>query len=709
MNKFPSIPKKSWMAGAGLLVGICCVAYFPFLQNLFIWDDDKYLTANPYLTDVDGLKKFWFDLQAMPQYYPMVFTSFWIEHQIWALDPLGYHVDNIIIHCVNTLILWRILSFLNIKGSWLAAALFAIHPVQVESVAWITERKNLLSGFFYFLSLYFFLRFYSPDQPTNANGDQNEKRSWAFYGFSLIFFICALWSKTIACTLPAVILLIFWWKQNCIRRFLILTVVPYFTIGLGFAFLTIWLEKFNVGAIGQDWEFSFWDRFLIAGRALWFYMGKLVWPFPIIFTYPRWTIDDSVWWQYIYPLTFILFIFALWVLRKKLGRGPLTAILFFAGSLFPALGFFSVYPMRYSFVADHFQYIACIGIITIFTSGVDKLMDGRAHPTRFIVLTGLLIFLGNLTWNLGPVYKDTYSLWKDTIKKNPGAWMAHNNFANILEKNGESEKAISHYRTAIKVEPDIALPHVNLGNTLAKQGKLEEAIFHYQTAIKIEPGYFGAENNLGDTLVKKGEIDKAIFHYKAAIRMKPDYALAHYNLGIALTKNGEVEQAISHYRTAVKAKSDFASAYNNLANSLANQGKLDEAINHYRTAIRLKSNYFESYFNLGNALAKKGELDEAIVRYRTAIKIKPDEASAPNNLGIALAKKGKLEEAMLYFRAAIRIKADFAQAHNNLGGALLMKRKAKEAILHIRAAIKSRPDYVDALKNLKIAQHQLEN
>jgi hypothetical protein len=208
MIKTPLFSKDSWVVGAGLLVIICSVIYFPFIQNHFIWDDDKYLTDNPYLNDIDGLKKFWFDLGAMPQYYPLVFTSFWIEHQIWGLDPLGYHVDNVIIHCMNAIILWRILAFLGIKGSWLAAVLFAIHPVQVESVAWVTERKNLLSGFFYLLSLYFFLRFYNPTPNTKTNA--NEKESWTLYGFSLFFFICALWSKTVAGTLPVAILLIYW-------------------------------------------------------------------------------------------------------------------------------------------------------------------------------------------------------------------------------------------------------------------------------------------------------------------------------------------------------------------------------------------------------------------------------------------------------------------------------------------------------------------
>jgi len=418
--------KTPGMAGAGLLF-MCCVVFFPFLENFFIWDDDNYLTKNLLLNDIDGLKRIWLDLLATPQYYPLVFTSFWIEHKFWALDPLGYHVDNVILHCINTVLLWRILSFLRVKGSWLAAAIFAIHPVQVESVAWITERKNLLSGFFSFLSLYFFLKFYNPDKPLNFNEDQNGERPWSIYGVSLFFFICALWSKTVASTLPAVILLIHWWKQNCIRKKIFLMMIPYFTLGFVFSIITIQLEKFRVGAIGPEWDFSFLDRLLIAGRVLWFYIGKLVWPNPIIFIYPRWSIDDSIWWQYIYPVTFLFLIFLLWRWRKNIGRGPLTAILFFAGSLFPALGFFNVYPMRYSFVADHFQYLSCIGIIVIFSSGVDKITGDKKSLASFILLAALLTTLGKLTWNQGPVYKNELSLWKDTIKKNPKAWMAHNN------------------------------------------------------------------------------------------------------------------------------------------------------------------------------------------------------------------------------------------------------------------------------------------
>ena len=555
--------KTPWMAGTGLLF-ICCVVFFPLLENFFIWDDDSYLTKNLLLNDIDGLKRIWLELGATPQYYPLVFTSFWIEHKFWALDPLGYHLDNIIIHCINAVLLWRILYFLGVKGSWLAAAIFVIHPVQVESVGWITERKNLLSGFFSFLSLYFFLKFYNPDKPHNFNEDQNEERPWSIYGVSLFFFICALWSKSVASTLPAVILLIHWWKQNSIRKKIFLMMIPYFTLGFVFSIITIQLEKFRVGAIGPEWDFSFLDRLLIAGRALWFYIGKLVWPNPIIFIYPRWSIDDSIWWQYIYPVTFLFLIFLLWHWRGSIGRGPLTAILFFAGSLFPALGFFNVYPMRYSFVADHFQYLSGIGIIVIFSSGVDKITGDKKSLASFILLAALLITLGKLSWNQGPVYKNELSLWKDTIKKNPKAWMAHNNLGVALVAEGKNEEAISHYKMAIKFKPDYTEAHSNLGIALTNKGNTSEAISQLKKAIELNPDYFDAHYNLGNALLRKGNTSEAILYYKKAIELKPDYAQAYNNLGFALMNKGNTSEGISQFEKAIELKPDYAKAHDNL-------------------------------------------------------------------------------------------------------------------------------------------------
>jgi tetratricopeptide (TPR) repeat protein len=635
MNKVFLFFKTNWLTSAGLLIALLLTAYFPVFQYGFIWDDDAHLTDNPLIIDFEGLKRLWLDVRSRQQYYPLISTSFWVEYQFWGLDPLGYHIDNVLLHALNSIVLWRILVFLGVPAAWLVAAVFALHPVHVESVAWITERKNLLSGFFYLLSLYTFLRFYFPGQSVFSNEDPVKNRSGLLYGLSLFFFFCALSGKTVTCTLPAAVLLLFWWKQNRIHSKIIWLMVPYFVIGLGFATLTIGLEKSLAGAFGPEWDYSFWDRFLIAGRALWFYIGKLIWPYPLIFIYPMWNIDDSVWWQYLYPLTFLLFILILWALRKKIGRGPLTAILFFAGSVLPALGFFNIYFMRYSLVADHFNYLASIGILLIAVAGGARLM-GKSLPVFAILL---LLGLGQLTWKQTSIYKNNFTLWSDTVQKNPHAWIAHNNLGIALVAEGKIEEAISHYKMTIKLNPDHAKAHNNLGAALAAEGKNEEAISHYKMAIKIKPNHAEAYYNLGIALVAEGKNEEAISHYKMAIKLKPDYVDAHHNLGGALVAEGKNEEAISRYKMAIKIKPDHALAHYNLGNTLRREGRISEAISHYKIAIKLKPDFTLAYNNLGSALVAEGKNEEAISHYKMAIKIKPDYAGAYINLSSAYLNK----------------------------------------------------------------------
>ncbi|MBT6247567.1 MAG: tetratricopeptide repeat protein [Nitrospina sp.] len=529
----------SWIVGAGLLTLLLFTVYFPVLEYGFIWDDDRHLTDNPFVINPDGLKPLWLDVRSTQQYYPLISTSFWMEHRLWGLNPLGYHIDNVLLHTMNTIVLWRILVFLGIPAAWLVSAVFALHPVHVESVAWITERKNLLSGFFYLLSLYTFLRFYFSGQSVDSS--ENPKRSGLLYGLSLFFFICALFGKSVTCTLPAVILLLIWWKQNHIDLKTIRLMVPYFMIGLGLATLTIWLEKVNAGALGPEWNYSFWDRFIIAGQALWFYIGKLIWPSPIIFIYPMWSIDDSVWWQYLYPLTFLFFILVLWALRKNIGRGPLTAVLFFAGSVLPALGFFNIYFMRFSLVSDHFQYLPSIGILLIAIVGVARLA-GKSLPLFAILL---LLGLGHLSSKQISIYKNDFTLWSDTVQKNPNAWMAHYNLANVFINEQKVEEALIHYREAIRIKPDFPRASYNLANTLLAQSKTQEAIIQYEISIRTKPDFVDAYNNLGVALLSEGNTEEAIIQFEKALELKPDYADAQNNLKVA-TRRGASSRDILH-------------------------------------------------------------------------------------------------------------------------------------------------------------------
>jgi hypothetical protein len=305
---------------------VVTVAYLPALRAGWVWDDDYYVTNNPTLNSLEGLKRIWFEIGAVPQYYPLVHTSFWVEHRVWGLRPLGYHLDNVLLHAVAAVLLWRVLVLLEVPGAWVAAALLAVHPLHVESVAWVTERKNVLSGVLYLSAGLVYLRF-ALRKPTAL--------SWDMYLLSLLLFIGALWSKTVTCSLPAAILLVIWWKRGRITLKDVTPLIPFFIIGIGAALLTGWMEKHVVGAQGPEWQINFGQRCIIAGRALWFYLGRLIFPWPLMFIYPRWEVRASDWALYVFPVSAMAVLIGLILARKRIGRGPAIAALVFAGTLFP--------------------------------------------------------------------------------------------------------------------------------------------------------------------------------------------------------------------------------------------------------------------------------------------------------------------------------------------------------------------------------------
>jgi len=301
-----------------ILLFLVVIAYIPACQGDFIWDDNRYVSENPVLWRQGGLRDIWFHPTATIQYYPLVFTSFWLEYRVWGLFPGGYHGVNIILHGLNAGLLWLLLRRLQIPFPWLAAAIFALHPVHVESVAWITERKNVLSGFFYLIAFLAYLRFSPPEEPIPERG------RWGWYAVALFAFAAALFSKTVTCSLPAVLVLVYWWKRSWPTRREIFALLPMFALGLVLAMHTSKMEREWVGAAGEDWNFTPVERCLIAGRALWFYVGKLLWPYPLIFNYERWHIDAQQPWQYLYPLGILV---VLGILAWPLTRLPLPKVL----------------------------------------------------------------------------------------------------------------------------------------------------------------------------------------------------------------------------------------------------------------------------------------------------------------------------------------------------------------------------------------------
>jgi len=545
----PSGQTARWLGPVAVLILLTFAAYFPALSCAFIWDDDAYVLNNQQLRTFKGLQNIWFDVHATPQYYPLVHTSFWIEYQLWQLRPGGYHLTNILLHGLSAALLWRILRFLNIPAAWFAAALFAVHPMHVESVAWITERKNVLSAFFYLASAGFYLRW--------ALSGEEEKRNHRFYIFAFFLFIAALLSKTVTATLPAVLLVILWWKKDKFRIADALPLIPFFAVGVFMGLLTAWLERTHVGAEGAQWDSSFLERILIASRAVCFYAIKLIFPSPLIFIYPRWIIRSSDLVQYIPLGTVAVSLGGLWLLRKRITLAPLLAVLMYMGSLFPALGFFNVYPMRYSFVADHFAYIASIPLLALAAAWSSFLFRRffPRRPTLPLALGGLVLaLLGTFTFARCPAYQNQESLWKDTIDKNPSAWMAYNNLGLVYNSQNKFDLAIECYQKTIQLKPDHAEAHNNWATVLLNQEKFEEAKTLFDKAIQLKPDYAAAWNNLGSLYGRQGDYLRAIECITKALELKPDFAAAHYGLANTYRLMNDLLPARSHFEAALQYK-----------------------------------------------------------------------------------------------------------------------------------------------------------
>ena len=548
------LSKRRSLAGAVFIILFVAACYYPAMQNGYIWDDDSYVTQNVTLRSAHGLYRMWFELRAIPQYYPLVHTMYWLEYHIWGLNPFGYHLVNIFLHAVNALLLWYLLRKLSVPGSWLAAALFALHPVHVESVAWITERKNVLSAFFYFLSLIAYIRAAGLAQPISVSGVAKETNYFRFYLLSLLLFIAALLSKTVTCSLPAVILLITWWKRGRLTAQDITPLAPFFIIGAGLGLQTAWLEEYGVGAQGDEFSYSIAERFQIAGRAFWFYLEKLFLPWPLAFFYQRWVVGVQVWWQYIFPASAIAGLASLVLLHKKIGRGAATAMLFFAGTLFPALGFFNVLPMRFSFVADHFQYLASIGPLVLFAAALQwsfSKSPARLKAIEAVIVSAVLIILGALTWQQSKIYKNEETLWLDTLVKNPSSWVAHMNLGKAVFDQGRTDEAIQCFQDALYIKPDIPMTLCNLGAALIKKGDYEQALLHLKEAVRLYPDYAEAYFNLGAAAALTHKENEAVEYFMQSLKLRPESFKTYYTLGQVFSRQNKLEGAAYCYSQAL--------------------------------------------------------------------------------------------------------------------------------------------------------------
>ena len=593
------------------IVALVLVAYLPALQAGYIWDDDAYLTANPHVQSPDGLVRIWVPGNT-PQYYPLVFTGFWIEHALWGLEPVGYHLVNILLHAVNALLVWRVMRRLGLRGAWLIGAVFAVHPMEVESVAWITERKNVLSACFYLMAGLAYFRFEDHRRagpggpgglggPGGSGGPGEAGDGWGWYGAALLMYVAALLSKSVTCSLPAALILVMVYLRRPLSWRRLGPLVPMFAIGVLAAANTILMERLSVGASGPEWDHSIPDRVLIASRALLFYPAKLLWPHPLMFVYPRWTVDAGdvlSWWRSLVVLAVIAGISVAWVRGR---RGPAVALAFYAGTVFPALGLINVYPHRFSFVADHFQYLAGRGLIALAVAGPVWLVPLRRGARTALATVGLVV-LAVVSHRQARIYRDAETVWTDTLAKNPDSWMPHTHMAVIrlrqlgaIDRIAEPDRWMSvlaearrHAERAVALKPDDPQVLGKLSEALRLEGRHDEAFEYQSEAVR---------------LLEKRRAGQARWPGREAEEF---VKLARLHL-----LRGERGRAETAYRRAVETAPGLLPARSELAGLLQEEGRVEEAVEQLRTLLSLQPQHFGALLAMGQLAEQRGDLAAA--------------------------------------------------------------------------------------------------
>ena len=616
------------MFGYALLICATLIAYWPALRGDLLWDDNMHVTRVD-LQSLHGLWRIWFDLGATQQYYPLLHSAFWLEHRFWGDAVLGYHLTNVLLHALSACLVVAIVRRLSLPGPWLAGFLFALHPVCVEAVAWISVQKSTLSGAFCLASLLLYLNF----DRTRRNG---------LYIGALALFILALLCKTVTATLPAAILVILWWQRGRIAwKRDVLPLAPWFGVGIPAGLFTAWVERTPglIGAQGSEYALNWVERALLAGRASWFYAGKAIFPVNLMFVYPRWKIDAGNAAQYLFPLGLALAVgLCIWLAFIRARRGPLAACAIFLGTLFPALGFLNVYPFVYSYVADHFEYLALLAILVPAAGLLARLREkvarqGVAGPALFAAVP-LVLAIG--TWRQSGDYADYETLFRRTLQRNRGSAFVHSNLGVILMSSSREQEAAGEFQKAVQLSPASAEYRVNHGLALAQlPGKLTDAMEEYREALRLDPNYPAAHLNLGLALTSMpGRLPEAIAEYRQAVaeyREEEQGASnaweAHFNLGLAYGQiPGREAEAVAEFQQALRIKPDAAMTHFHLGNTFHKMGRLQDAIGEYQEAERIDPSVAEVHYELAYALAQEpGRVPEAVEECRKMLLLKPGD------------------------------------------------------------------------------------
>ncbi|HEY1685407.1 MAG TPA: tetratricopeptide repeat protein [Tepidisphaeraceae bacterium] len=676
-----------------VLVILTLWAFSPCILGGYIWDDNHY-PLNPVVQKGnDGLYDIWFNPSrpaedgaplhfVTPQYYPMTYTTYWLVYMARGIDPMTDHAINMLLQAGAALLVWEILRRLKVPGAWVAAAIFAIHPLQTESVAWLTERKNVLAGVFYFASILTYLQFLRIEKedarPTAAD--------FEWYGLALLLFICGLLSKSVVCSLPIVMAIILWWKHRLHSRNIAL-LFPFVILGLAMSMVTSWFEVHIVGASGPEWDHTWVQKIFIASHAIWFYAVKLLVPANLSFIYRKWALDSSQW---IFVAATLIVLAILIAIMRKTGRGVLAAVLIYLVTLVPAMGFFPVYPMRYSYVADHFQYFSGIALIVLAVAIVAHLLRHLGNQRRNVGLVLAILVIGIFaigSWSRAHVFANSEALWTDVINKNPEAWLAYEGRSGVL---------------AEEAQMDLTDSDVTEGKTSAERAA-RQAIEDAQNALRLHPNLEATYDNWGQALMALNEPANALEKFQKAESINPKAANVHNNSAVALTKLNRTTEAENEYRQgiALPATPEFREVMRmNLGHLLMADGA---AATREEQAAKTPTDKDKARKRLAAAYIEAGE------QFQAATHDNPDDATAWYQLGLVLMRMNKDRPAFDAMEQAVQLDPQFADAHSQLGALYDLAGQYAQAGQEYLKVLTLQHDNADAYANMGLLAMKLKH
>lgn len=589
---------RTLLLATSLLLAVVAV-YWPAFQSGYVWDDRELLVQNPHVTQPGGIAEIWTSA-AGPDFFPLTLTAAWLEYRAWGDWPAGFHAVNIALHALGVMLLWLVLRRLKLPGAWLAALLFAIHPVNVASVAWVAELKNVLS---------FALAAGAALPALRERPDRSRASEWT----ALALFVLALLAKTSLVCLPPILLLCEWWRGGLTRREFrseLIRLAPWFVAALVLGLVTVWFQSQNVIGEKVVRPEGWLSRFTAVGWCVAFYVSKGFAPLGLSMIYPRFAVDPANPLHHLPNAVLLLTLGVAWWLaraprathkhaaqprstRQKLGRAVLFLLGFWLLALAPVLGAFDMYFFLFSLVSDHLQHLALVGTTVALAAGIHWVWHRGRLPAQLVAGTCVVVILGAfafLTWERAQAFASLETLWEDTLAKNPEAWVAHNGLGILAANAGDEAGAIAHYQAALAIRPEYPEALNNLGVLQSRGGNTTSAIAHLRQAVALDANYYEAWSNLGNALAREIQYEPACEAYLQAIAIEPTYVKAHYNLGIALGKRWLWQAAAESFAKAVELDPGHSRARLRWGEALLRDQQYTQAVRVLAKASQLDKN-----------------------------------------------------------------------------------------------------------------------